>query len=451
MLTSSSRPRRRTARVAMLLGAFALVAASCGGDDDDADPVTTEADDTASEDTASEDTASEDTAAEDTAADDDTASEDTVAPEPAESADEGSDEPAGDPIIVGIITSTSGPLSVYGNTYLEGLEAGLDYATGGTRAVNGHPIEFEIIDDGAEPEKAISAATDLVGRGVSIIAGSVSSGVALQVAPFAEENNILYISGPAAADAITGINANTFRAGRQTYQDVATASQLIDSVEGSKVLVFAQDGAFGEGNVAAVEAVLGGAGAEVESLLVPATTTEFTPNAQQILDAAPDLLFVAWAGETTAAMWQALTQQGVFESTTVTTGLGDVASYSAYGADPTNISFLSHYAPGTLDNPVNDALDAAVAQPDLFTPDGFVTSQMIVHALESAESDDVAGMIAALEGWSFDAPKGAQEIRASDHAMLQPMFTVKLAGEPGAFEAELIEAIDASAVAPPEQ
>lgn len=437
MLSSSSGPRRRTAKTAMFLGALALVAASCGGDDDD----------TAADDTAADEPAAEDTAADDTAADD-TAGEDTAA-----ATEEGADdpeEPTGDPIVVGIITSTSGPLSVYGTTYLEGLEAGLDYATGGTRAVNGHPIEFEIVDDGAEPEKAISAATDLVGEGVSIIAGSVSSGVALQVAPFAEENDILYISGPAATDAITGINANTFRAGRQTYQDVATASQLLDSVDGSKVLVFAQDGAFGEGNVAAVEAVLGGAGAEVDSLLVPATTTEFTPNAQQILDAEPDLLFVAWAGETTAAMWQALTQQGVFEATTVTTGLGDVASYSAYGADPTDIKFLSHYAPGTLDNPVNDALDAAVAQPDLFTPDGFVTSQMIVHALESAEADDVAGMIAALEGWSFDAPKGAQQIRASDHAMLQPMFTVQLVGEPGAFEAELIEAIDAAAVAPPE-
>ncbi len=447
MLTSTSCPRRRTARVAAIVGALALVAASCGGDDDDADdaePATAEADDTAADDTAGDDTAGDEPTADDSGSDDATESE------PAESSDD-ADEPAGDPIVVGIITSTSGPLSVYGNTYLEGLEAGLDYATDGTRTVNGHPIELEIVDDGAEPEKAISAATDLVGRGVSILAGSVSSGVALQLAPFAEENDILYISGPAATDGITGINGNTFRAGRQTYQDVATASQLLDSVEGSKVLVFAQDGAFGEGNVAAVEAVLGGAGADVESLLVPATTTEFTPNAQQILDAAPDLLFVAWAGETTAAMWQALTQQGVFESTTVTTGLGDVASYSAYGADPTNIKFLSHYAPGTLDNPVNDALDAAVAQPDLFTPDGFVTAQMIVQALESAEADDVAGMIAALEGWSFDGPKGAQEIRASDHAMLQPMFTVTLVGEPGAFEAELIEIIDPAAVAPPEQ
>ena len=35
-------------------------------------------------------------------------------------------------------------------------------------------------------------------------------------------------------------------------------------------------------------------------------------------------------------------------------------------------------------------------------------------------------MISALEGWSFTGPKGQQQIRAADHAMLQPMFQVQL-------------------------
>ena len=35
-------------------------------------------------------------------------------------------------------------------------------------------------------------------------------------------------------------------------------------------------------------------------------------------------------------------------------------------------------------------------------------------------------MISALEGWSFTGPKGQETIRASDHALLQPMFHVQL-------------------------
>ncbi|MFP4635040.1 MAG: ABC transporter substrate-binding protein, partial [Nitriliruptoraceae bacterium] len=144
--------------------------------------------------------------------------------------DGGDDEEAadGEPIPVGIVTSTSGALGAYGEAYVEGLEAGLDHATDGTGAVDGRPIELEIIDDGGEPDQAVSSTVDLIGEGVTIVAGSVSSGVAVQLAPLAEENDVLFISGPAATDGITGINDNTFRSGRQSYQDVAAAMSLLD-------------------------------------------------------------------------------------------------------------------------------------------------------------------------------------------------------------------------------
>ncbi len=358
------------------------------------------------------------------------------------------EEPSGEPIQVGIITSTSGALQGYGNQYLDGLQAGLDYATGGTRAVDGRPIELIIRDDGGDPESAITHATELVGNGVTIIAGTVVSGVAIQLATFAAENDILYISGPAATDALTGINRNTFRSGRQSYQDVATAASLIEGDSGT-VIVFAQDTEFGAANVAAVNAVLGARGFTVDSLLVPATETEFTGFANQINQASPDLVFVAWAGETSGAMWQALGQQNVFDTAPVATGLADIVTWPFYGEAATGISFLSHYFAGGPSNPVNDAMVASVAVADLFTPDGFVAAQMIVQALSSAAPDDVDGMIAALEGWEFDAPKGRQTIRASDHAMLQPMFTARLVDRAGTLEAELIGSLEWDETVPP--
>src|SRR5690606_34274213 len=110
------------------------------------------------------------------------------------------------------------------------------------------------------------------------------------------------------------INDYTFRSGRQSVQDVATAGQFVKDLDGSRVLVFAQDNAFGQGNVAAVEDVLGAEGAEVSEILVPEDVTEFTPFARQIVDAQPDLVFVAWAGANAGSMWQALEQQGAFEA-----------------------------------------------------------------------------------------------------------------------------------------
>jgi branched-chain amino acid transport system substrate-binding protein len=357
-------------------------------------------------------------------------------------------EATGEPITIGVITSTSGLLASYGNQYLDGLRAGLSYATDGSDAVDGRPIEFEVLDDGGDPEQAITHAIDLVGRGVNIIVGTVSSGVAVQLAPFAEENDILYISGPAATDAVTGVNSHTFRSGRQSYQDVATAADLIEE-EGGTVLVFAQDSQFGQGNVAAVTAILGARDFAVDSLLVPLDATEFTPFALQAATAAPDLLFVAWAGETSGAMWQALQQQGVFEVTTVATGLGDRVTWPFYGEAAESISFLSHYFPEAPDNDVNTYMTDTVSAPDLFTPDGFVAAQMIVQAISGGGADDVSAMIAALEGWSFDAPKGSQTIRPSDHAMIQPMFTARLVD--GGESAVLLSTLDPEATAPPEQ
>jgi branched-chain amino acid transport system substrate-binding protein len=158
----------------------------------------------------------------------------------------GADEESSAPVQIGLVTSISGPLAAYGEQYLQGFEACLDYVTEGTNEVAGRPVEVVQRDDAGDPAKAVAEATDLIGQGVQIIAGSASSGVATQVAPLAEQNDVLFISGPAATDAITGVNANTFRSGRQTYQDVLTAQSFIGDPADQDVLVFAQDSAFGQ-------------------------------------------------------------------------------------------------------------------------------------------------------------------------------------------------------------
>ncbi len=356
-------------------------------------------------------------------------------------------------VTVGIITSETGVLAGYGEQYLAGFRAGLDYATDGTNKVGDTTIEIDYRDDAGDVDKAVTITKELIGAGVNIIAGTVSSGVALSVAEQAEQNEVLYISGPAAADAMTGLNDYTFRSGRQSSQDVGTAGTFLDDVEGKEVLVFAQDSAFGQGNVAAVEAILGAQGASVDSLLVAEDVTEFTTFAQQVVDADPDLVFVAWAGATSGAMWEAMSQQDVFASIPVVTGLGDAATYGAYGAASEQISFLNHYFPGGPSNEVNDAMVAAIeaegGSADLFSPDGFNAALMIVHAVE-AGYDDVDAMIAALEGWTFDGPKGTTTIRESDHALIQEMYQVTLVADGDSYVPELLAVVPAEDVAPAE-
>ncbi len=366
-----------------------------------------------------------------------------AAPEAARAADKA-------PVNVGLIYSKTGLLGGYGAQYAEGFAIGLDYATHGTGMAAGHKIVVTERDDAGDPAKAVAAAKELIGANTKILAGSTSSGVALQMAPLAAENKVLFISGPAAADAITGNNAYTFRSGRQTYQDVATAGTAEGDLHGKSVLVLAQDGAFGQANFKAVEAVLGTEkGATVTSLYVPPTASDFAPFAQKIKDAKPNLLFVAWAGATGPALFQTLDDQGVYAATHVVTGLAGLASYAAFKPVESKITFLSYYFYQAPKSKANDFLISELKKqgkvPDLFDPDGFVAAQMIVHAIEKSDGDDVDKMVASLNDWSFEGPKGRETIRGSDHAMLQPMYLAKLSGSLPL----VVKTLDANEVAPP--
>ncbi|HEY4027877.1 MAG TPA: ABC transporter substrate-binding protein, partial [Candidatus Dormibacteraeota bacterium] len=243
---------------------------------------------------------------------------------------------------------------------------------------------------------------------------------------------------------------------RESLQDVITAKAMLGSVAGKKVLVFAQDTAFGQGNVAAVKTIFGADGAAVSQLLVPATASDFTSFARQANDARADLIFVAWAGSTAQSMWQAMDQQGVLTSTRVATGLAEKATWPIFGSAGPKLSLIGLYFQDAARNDVNTYLINQEKKqdsfPDLFTPDGFVTAQLLARAVDRADGDTrVDVMIKALEGYSFLAPKGQETVRATDHAMLQPMFIARLSGSGSDLSAQVDRTLSPQATAPPQK
>ncbi|MEZ0068475.1 branched-chain amino acid transport system substrate-binding protein [Streptacidiphilus sp. MAP12-20] len=357
------------------------------------------------------------------------------------------------PVKVGLLYSKTGLLAAYGKQYEQGFQAGLAYATHGTGKVNGHQIQLTEQDDTGDPATAVADAKDLIGKGTKILVGTVDSGIGLQLAPLAAQNQVLYIAGPAATDALTGVNKYTFRSGRESYQDIAAAGSFVGDPSGKKIVVLAQDSAFGQANVKAVTAVLGAKGAHVSSVLAPPSATDLTPFAQQVKAAGADLVYVAWAGATAPALWTALNQQGVLGSTKVVTGLAGTASYPIFGDAGTKVSFLAHYFPGAgggnaVETAMINGIKQAGGTPDLFSPDGFTAALMVVHAIEASDSNTDA-MAKALEGWSFAGPQGQEQVRAADHALLQPMFQATLTGSGAAAAPKLLATLTADQVAPP--
>ena len=326
-------------------------------------------------------------------------------------------------VYVAFIYPKTGGLAAFGQEEFDGFQAGLAYTKG---KCGGYTINPTYIDDATDPATAINAFKSEVGQGVKIIAGTGSSGIALQLGPLAAQNNVLYIAGAAAADAITGLNRNTFRAGRQTLQDVLDAANIFPPKStGKKIVVFAEDTAFGAGNVAAVQPIFGGKGHTVSKILSPFGAADLTPYAQQLKNSGADAAFVAWANTTNAAaMWQSLQQQGVSKQMTIVTGLANRASYDALGPLVQGVTLLSHYVYQAPHNAVNTYLVKWMAKnrhsvPDLFTPDGFVSAQMICRALAKGGTDTSKQISRArglavprAEGRAADPPAGSRHAAA---------------------------------------
>lgn len=359
-------------------------------------------------------------------------------------------------IKVGMILEQTGIYSAYETEWRQGFNIGLKYATNGTDKVNGQKLDINWDDDADNPTTAVSDFKAYVGAGYKIIGGTGDSSIADELAPLAAQNKVLYISGAAADDAITGVNRYTFRSGRQTYQDVQTAKSYVQALgTGKTILVLGQDFAFGQSYVTDATNAFKSLDDTVDSLLVPLTTTDFTSTALQVQQDHPDIIFLAWAGTTGAPLMQALSQEGALTTAHVVTGLANIATYPFYGTIGTSFNYLSLYVSAGSTNKPNEYLVKAMEQkyqqpPDLFTPDGFVWAQMLVRAIQSGDGTNVNAMIKGLAGWSFLAPKGEQTIRVSDHAMLQPMYQVDLVQTiNGGYKPVVLRTLSASVTAPP--
>jgi branched-chain amino acid transport system substrate-binding protein len=357
---------------------------------------------------------------------------------------------------VGMILEQTGIYSAYETEWRQGFNIGLKYATNGTDKVNGQKLDINWDDDADNPTTAVSDFKAYVGAGYKIIGGTGDSSIADELAPLAAQNKVLYISGAAADDAVTGVNRYTFRSGRQTYQDVQTAKSYVQALgTGKTILVLGQDFAFGQSYVTDATNAFKSLGDTVDSLLVPLTTTDFTSTALQVQQDHPDIIFLAWAGTTGAPLMQALQQEGALATAHVVTGLANIATYPFYGSIGTSFNYLSLYVSAGSSNKPNEYLIKAMEQkyqqpPDLFTPDGFVWAQMLVRAIQTGDGTNVNKMISGLAGWSFLAPKGEQTIRVSDHAMLQPMYQVSLVSTiSGGFKPVVLRTLSATATAPP--
>jgi branched-chain amino acid transport system substrate-binding protein len=235
------------------------------------------------------------------------------------------------PLVIGMIVSRTGSLSVYGKMFEDSWPIALEYYTKGTNKINGREVKTVIEDDASDATKAVAAARKLVQQDkAEVLVGGMGSPAALALAPVLDKDlKKVLISDFAAAASITGSSFSryTFRTGRNTDQDAvgdATLAVDIASKKNKKIVSFYQDYAYGqEGNSSLKEQVSKTPGITLSEIAVPLDATDFTSYVQKILDAAPDVVVLSWAGTSTPQLAQAMKDKGVFSKMAVVTAIID--------------------------------------------------------------------------------------------------------------------------------
>ncbi|MBN9340354.1 MAG: substrate-binding domain-containing protein [Comamonadaceae bacterium] len=337
------------------------------------------------------------------------------------------------------VYSKTGPLEAYGKQTQNGLLMGLEYATGGTMAINGRKIVLIEKDDQGKPDLGKSLlATAYSDDKADIAVGPTSSGVALALLPVAEEYKKILLVEPAVADAITGEKWNKyiFRTGRNSSQDAIANAVAIDK-PGVTIATLAQDYAFGRDGVKAFKDAIRQAKLVHEEYL-PTNTTDFTAGAQRLIDKLKDqpgrkVIFIIWAGAGNPFKIADLDlkRYGI----EIASGGNILPAMAAYKNLP-GMEGATYYYFGIPKNPVNEAMVSAhykqfKAPPDFFTAGGFSAAMALVTALKATNGEtNTNKLIRTMEGMRFDTPKGPMTFRKEDHQALQSMYHFKIKNDP---------------------
>ncbi|MGO4706307.1 substrate-binding domain-containing protein [Microvirga sp. 2MCAF38] len=340
---------------------------------------------------------------------------------------------------IALIAGKTGPLEAYAKQTEAGFMLGLEYLTKGTMTWQGRKVSVIVKDDQLKADLAKTLLEQAYNDDkVDIAIGTTSSAAALAMLPVAEESGKVLIVEPAVADAITGDKWNRFifRTGRNSTQDAYAAAAAVPETGDVTIATLAQDYAFGKDGVAALKSALAAIRPNAKVAFeeyAPQNTTDFTASAQRLFDALKDkpgrkIIEIIWAGPHPLPKIADLKPERY--GIEIAPGGNILPVMKLYKNYPGMEGAVYYYADFPK-NPMNDWFVAEHKKrygtpPDFFTAGGFSAASAALTAVEKAGGTDTEKLIAAMEGMTFETPKGPMTFRKDDHQALQVMYHFKV-------------------------
>jgi branched-chain amino acid transport system substrate-binding protein len=336
-----------------------------------------------------------------------------------------------DPILLGQIASLTGNYTPLGTNDKLGAAQAVAEINDAGGVLGGRKLQIQVTDDKTQPDQAVIAFNDLVGRDVAAVVGSSFSNSSLAVIPNAERQQIPYISTAAADEQVEPVSKFAFMTPPTAG---AVAEQLLRyfQAQGMTTMAVAYDtkSAFAQTGWNKMKAMAGKYGISfVDEETFETTTTNFAPQLTHVGSSGAKGLMV-WA---TGAPAVIITKQFATANLGMPLVMSHAEASTLYtepsGEAANGVIVATSLAVVGPDLPDSDVKTAALAMaepfrkangyyPPQFAFDGYGAVKLIAAAIDKAKSAAPADIQKALNDLTLLTPEGEYSFSGTDHAGL---------------------------------
>lgn len=338
----------------------------------------------------------------------------------------------GGPLKIGVLLPYSDIYAVLGESITEGMK--MYFESVGNKA-GGRDIQLITEDEGTKPDLALQKARKLVEQDqVALVAGIVSSGVALALRDYFHDNQKFLIIANAGANAITRAQKSPyiFRTSFSNWQPNWPMGTWAAQNLGKRAFISVPDYAAGHETVSAFRNSFEAAGGQVvQTQLTPFPNMgDPAPFITEIKSAAPDFVYAFYSGAAAVTFVKAYASFGL-AGTIPLAGSGFMVEQDVlptHGDTAVGVKSALHWAL-TLDNAENKAFTEAYQKrtgkgANVFAMQGYDTAHLIVEALNAvggdlSKTDDLIAKFGSIE---FASPRGPFKMDANTHNVINHIY-----------------------------
>ena len=364
-----------------------------------------------------------DTETDDTATEAD-ASDDTATESDADSLD-------GESVTFGVLVPTSGPSAPLGQAQRQGAELGVQYVNQSDEF--GFTIDAVFEDTQTDPSTGLQRAQSVVeDDDADYVVGALESSVALAVADYVSDRDVVYTSGAATIE-LTGenCNQNTFRTETNAAQQMAGLVDFVASDLGSNLWIHTTDDTYGNSAVTQIERRIEAQGFDIDVVgqtMPDKGTSNYGPQISSISNSEADVLALPDTGADLINFMKQAESAGLTDEVDIIgTAIFAQVSRQALGSDAVGAysSTLYNHTLETGDNRefVETYRGEYDGVPGSFARVGYDMVRMTARGIQAAGTSDPVEVRAALEGLDVTTALGTTPFRECDHQAVNPVWT----------------------------